>query len=50
MTEFVVALLDLCLVPFVATSNLIVFVPTACLTILFLFSLVRRLMHGGRVR
>lgn len=50
MSEFMIALLDLCLIPFSETSNLIVFVPTACLTISFLFSIVVRLMHGGRIQ
>lgn len=46
MAEFCVSLLDLILVPFQSTSNLIVFVPTAFLVIMCLFALISRLMRA----
>lgn len=48
MSDFMIALLDLCIIPFQSTDNLIVFVPTACISIVFAFCVVRLLMHGGR--
>lgn len=48
MAEFMVDLLDFCLIPFVRTDNLLVIIPTACLTVYFLFLAVRLLMGGGR--
>ena len=48
MSDFLLSLLDLCLFPFSATDNLLIFVPTACITVLFLFTVIRLLMHGGR--
>lgn len=47
---FVLDLLDLCLLPFRVTDNLLVFVPAACLTISFVLLLVRLLIHGGKLR
>lgn len=49
MSDFLISLLNLCLIPFRETSNILVFVPTASLTIVFLFVVVRRLVHGGSV-
>lgn len=46
MSDFVLALLDLCLIPFKATDNLIVFVPIVCLVVAMLFALVSRLIRG----
>lgn len=46
MSDFVLALLDLCLLPFKATENLIVFVPIVSLVVSFLFALVSRLIRG----
>lgn len=43
MSDFLIDLLNLCLVPFQRTDNLLIFIPCACLTISFLFVLVRRL-------
>ena len=48
--DFLISLLDLCLLPFRSTDNLLVFVPTACFTVSFLFIVVRLLLHGGRLR
>lgn len=47
MSSFVLDLLNLCLFPFSCTDNLLVFVPTVSLTIVFLFGLVHLLMKGG---
>ena len=47
MSDFLISLLNLCLIPFQETSNILVFVPTSCLTIVFLFVVVRRLIRGG---
>ena len=49
MASFVLDLLNLCLFPFSCTDNLLIFVPTVSLTIVFLFCFVRLLMKGGRV-
>lgn len=46
MADFCIALLDLCLVPFQHTDNILVFAPTAFLTISFLFLVVRLLVRG----
>jgi len=46
MSDFLIALLDLCLFPFQNTSNLIIFIPTACVTIFFLFAVISRLVRG----
>lgn len=46
MSEFLIGLLDLCLIPFQSTSNLLVFVPTACLTISVLFLFIYRLVRS----
>lgn len=48
MSAFFIELLNFCLIPFQSTGNLIVFVPTACISIVFCFCVVRLLMHGGR--
>lgn len=48
MSDFLISLLDLCLIPFRMTSNLVIFIPTACLTVMFLLCLVSRLIHGGK--
>ena len=48
VAEFMVDLLDFCLIPFIRTDSLLVVIPTACLTVYFLFLLVRLLMGGGR--
>lgn len=48
MSDFLISLLDLCLVPFRMTSNLVIFIPTACLTVMFLVRLISCLIHGGR--
>ena len=49
MSSFVLDLLNLCLFPFSRTDNLLIFVPTVSLTIVFLFGFVRLLMKGGHV-
>lgn len=47
MSAFLISLLDLCVLPFKVTDNLLIFIPTACLTISFCFALIRALAHGG---
>lgn len=49
LSDFLISLLNLCLIPFRETSNVLIFVPTASLTVVFLFVVVRRLVHGGSV-
>lgn len=46
MSDFCIALLDLCLVPFKNADNILIFAPTAFLTISFLFLIVRLLVRG----
>lgn len=48
MSDFMIALLNLCLWPFQNTDCLFVFVPTVCVTVTFLFSLLFRLMMPYR--
>ena len=50
MSSFLLDLLDLCLFPMRNTGNLLVFVPTACFTVVFLFGVIRLLLHGERCR
>lgn len=45
MSDFCIDLLNLILVPFSATDNLLIFVPVAFLTICVLFGLVRWLIR-----
>ena len=47
MADFMVSLLNLAILPFQST-NLLVIVPAAGITVVFLFSIIRCLMHGGR--
>ena len=46
MSDFMLDLLDFCLIPFVRTDNLMILIPTACLTVYFLFLIIRLLMGG----
>lgn len=46
MSDFVIALLDFCLIPFQASDNLIIFVPTVCFSVVACFALVSRLIRG----
>lgn len=45
MPDFCIDLLNLILVPFTSTDNLLIFVPVAFLTICFLFDLIRWLIR-----
>lgn len=45
MGSFIISLLNLCLIPFQRTDNLIIFVPVVSVTIIFLFSFLRQLMR-----
>lgn len=47
MSEFVLSLLDLCMMLFSRTDNLIVFVPAVSLFICFCWGLVSYLVRGG---
>lgn len=44
MTTFLVNLLDLILLPFSWTTNIIIFIPTACMSVIFVLSVIKRLM------
>lgn len=44
MSDFVISLLELIIIPFGSTDNLIVFVPTCCLTVVFCFQFIKRLI------
>lgn len=46
MADFLISLLDFCLIPFQRTDNLIVFIPVASITIGFLFAVIFRLIRG----
>lgn len=47
MSEFVISLLDLCMMLFSRTDNLIVFVPAVSLFFCFCFGIFSYLMRGG---
>lgn len=47
MSEFVISLLDLCMMLFSCTDNLIVFVPAVSLFFCFCFGIFSYLMRGG---
>lgn len=47
MSDFLLSLFEMCLIPFKNTDNLIFFIPTACLTITFLFAIISRLIRGS---
>ena len=46
MTDFVLSLLDVCLIPFTHIDNLLLFVPCVFLTVCFLFRLISSLIRG----
>lgn len=46
MNDFMINLLNLCWTPFRSTDNLLVYIPTLCLTVSFVFGLVRYMIFG----
>jgi hypothetical protein len=48
MADFMIRLLELCLIPFREYDNILVMVPLAALTVALLFGLISRLMYGGK--
>ena len=49
MSDFIVSLLNLCLVPFQSLDNALVMIPTACLSVGFLFAFIRAFLSGGEI-
>ena len=47
MADFLIELLNLVILPFKETQNLVVFIPVACMSVSFLLLLLRKLLRGS---